>query len=290
MAMPVHKGRKTAAERFPGADETLTIEALMRDRKALQSGTSHYLGQNFAHAYDVTFLGRDGEQHHAYATSWGASTRLVGGLIMAHGDDRGLRLPPAVAPDQVVVVPIYKSDDERGRVLGAAAGMADEWRARGLRVRVDDRDDLRPGYKFADHELRGVPIRVEVGPRDLDASQVTVVRRDTGEKTVVGIDAVAAALGDLLEAIQRGLFEDAVSFREGNTQRVTNYDELRDVFAGRGGYAIGAWCGSAECEEKVKAETKATIRLLPLEQEDPGAACVVCGSAGTERATWAIAY
>src|SRR5262245_5766098 len=181
MAVPVHKGRKTASERFPGADETFTIEALMRDRKALQSGTSHYLGTNFAEAYGVRYLGRDGEEHLAEATSWGASTRLVGGLIMAHGDERGLRVPPAIAPVQVVIVPIYRSDEERGAVVTVANGMADEWRANGVRVRVDDRDDLRPGFKFADQELRGVPLRVELGPRDLDAKSATVARRDTGD-------------------------------------------------------------------------------------------------------------
>ncbi len=187
MAMPVRLGRKTPAERFPGAEETLTIEALMRDRKALQAGTSHYLGQNFAKAYGVTFLGRDGEEHFAEATSWGASTRLVGGLIMAHGDEKGLRLPPKVAPWQVVIVPIYRSDDEATRVLAEGARLADAWRDAGLRVKVDDRDDLRPGFKFADHELRGVPVRVEIGPRDLDAGQVTLVRRDTGAKSPIAI-------------------------------------------------------------------------------------------------------
>ncbi len=195
IAMPVHKGRKTAAERFPGAVETLTIEALMRDRKALQSGTSHYLGQNFAKAYGVKFLGRDGEEHFAEATSWGTSTRLVGGMIMAHGDDKGLRLPPNVAPVQVVIVPIFRSDDEKGRVLEAADAMARAWRDAGLRVKVDDRDDLRPGFKFADHELRGVPVRVEVGPRDLDAAQVTLARRDTGNKDAVGLDGVQDSPG-----------------------------------------------------------------------------------------------
>ena len=169
MAMPVHKGRKTAASGSPAPWRRCTIEALMRDGKALQSGTSHYLGTNFAEAYDVTYLGRDGEEHYAHATSWGVSTRLVGGLIMAHGDDKGLRVPPKIAPVQVVIVPIFRSDDERARVIAATARMAEEWRAAGVRVKVDDRDDLRPGFKFADHELRGVPVRVEVGPRDLDA-------------------------------------------------------------------------------------------------------------------------
>ncbi len=290
MAVPVHKGRKTAAERFPGAVETLTIEALMRDRKALQSGTSHYLGQNFAKAYGVKFLGRDGEEHFAEATSWGTSTRLVGGLIMAHGDDKGLRLPPKVAPFQVVIVPIFRSDDEKARVLEAAARMAEEWRAAGLRVKVDDRDDLRPGFKFADHELRGVPVRVEVGPRDLDAEQVTLARRDTGEKTAVPLGGVLDVLTGLMPEIQQALFDDAVAFREANTHRAGGYDDLRDAIAGQGGFVVGAWCGGADCEAKVKADTKATIRFLPIEREDPGASCVVCGGAGTETATWAIAY
>ena len=290
MAMPVHPGRKTAAERFPGAVETLTIEALMRDGKALQSGTSHYLGENFARAYDVTFLGRDGEQHFPHATSWGSTTRLVGGLIMAHGDQKGLRLPPSVAPTQVVIVPIFRSDDERDRVLEAVERMAEEWRTGGTRVSIDDRDDVRPGFKFADHELRGVPVRVEVGPRDLDADQVTVVRRDTAEKSGVSIPAFGQQLPELLTEIQRALFDDALAFREEHTHEVSSYEQLRDVIAGEGGFAVGAWCGDPECEATVKADTKATIRFLPLETEDPLAPCIVCGTRGAEIATWAIAY
>jgi len=290
MAMPVHVGRKTPAERFPGAEETLTIEGLMRDRKALQAGTSHYLGQNFAKAYEVQFLGRDGEQHYAEGTSWGATTRLVGGLVMTHGDERGLRLPPRVAPIQVVVVPIFRNDDERARVLGETERLAESWRAAGLRVKVDDRDDLRPGYKFADWELRGVPVRVEIGPRDLDASQVTIARRDTGEKSAVGLDAVAATLTALQDEIQRSLFDDALAFREAHTTRVRSYDELRKAIEDPGGFAIGGWCGDAECEAKVKAETKATIRFLPFEPEPADGPCVVCGQAAADTAAWAIAY
>jgi prolyl-tRNA synthetase len=296
MAMPVHKGRKTASERFPGAEETLPIEALMRDRKALQSGTSHYLGQNFAHAYDVTFLGRDGEQEYAYATSWGVSTRLVGGLIMAHGDDNGLRLPPAVAPIQVMIVPIPgKTDDETSSVAAAAEKLraaigARSWRGVPVRVKLDDRDDLRPGYKFADSELRGIPLRLDLGFRDLQAGHVTVRRRDTGEKLELGLDGAAEQVDELLDAVQAGLFADAVAFREANSHRVSSYDELRQVIADQGGFVTGAWCGDPECEAKVKADTKATIRFLPLDQEDPGAPCVVCGRPGTELATWAIAY
>ncbi len=290
MAVPVHMGRKSAAERFPGAVETLTIEALMRDRKALQAGTSHYLGENFARAYGVTFLGRDGEEHYAHATSWGSSTRLVGGLIMAHGDEKGLRLPPLVAPHQVVIVPIFRSDDERARVLAEATRSADAWRDRGLRVKVDDRDDLRPGYKFADWELRGVPVRVEVGPRDLDASQVTVVRRDEGVKTAVRIDEAPDVLVKLMDQIQAALFANALAFREAHTSGVESLDELAAAIADPGGFVITGWCGDAACEATVKERTKATIRFLPLEQRDPGRACVVCGRPGTEEATWAVAY
>ena len=290
MAMPVFLGRKTPAERFPGAVETFTIEALMRDRKALQAGTSHYLGQNFAKAYGVQYLGRDGEQHFAEATSWGASIRLVGGLIMAHGDEKGLRLPPGVAPIQVVVVPIFRNDEERGRVLGETERLAESWRAVGLRVKVDDRDDLRPGYKFADAELRGIPVRVEIGPRDLDASQVTVVRRDTGAKSAVGMDAAATTLTALQDEIQRSLFDEALAFREAHTTRVGSYDELRDAIEDPGGFVFGGWCGDAVCEAKVKAETKATIRFLPFEPEPTAGPCVVCAQAAVDTAAWAIAY
>ena len=290
MAMPVFLGRKTPAERFPGAVETFTIEALMRDRKALQAGTSHYLGQNFAKAYGVQYLGRDGEQHFAEATSWGASTRLVGGLIMAHGDEKGLRLAPGVAPIQVVVVPIFRNDEERGRVLGETERLAESWRAVGLRVKVDDRDDLRPGYKFADAELRGIPVRVEIGPRDLDASQVTVVRRDTGAKSAVGMDAAATTLTALQDEIQRSLFDEALAFREAHTTRVGSYDELRDAIEDPGGFVFGGWCGDAVCEAKVKAETKATIRFLPFEPEPTAGPCVVCAQAAVDTAAWAIAY
>jgi prolyl-tRNA synthetase len=296
MAVPVHMGRKTASERFPGADETFAIEAMMRDRKALQSGTSHFLGQNFARAYDVTFLGRDGEQHHAYATSWGVSTRLVGGLIMAHGDDKGLRLPPAVAPIQVMIVPIPgRTDDEARSVQGAVAKLRDaigarSWRGAAIRVKVDDRDDLRPGYKFADSELRGIPLRVDLGFRDFQANTITVTRRDTGEKQELGLDGADAAIEGLLDAVQQGLFDDASAFRDANSHRASSFDELKQLIDDAGGFVTGAWCGDAACEAKVKAETKATIRFVPLEPKDPGAPCIVCGRPGVDEATWAIAY
>jgi prolyl-tRNA synthetase len=189
-----------------------------------------------------------------------------------------------------VIVPIFHSDEERGQVLGAASAMAEEWGANGLRVKVDDRDDLRPGYKFADHELRGVPLRVEIGPRDLAAEHVTVARRDTGEKSTLGFDGVTAALGDMLVDIQRALFDDALAFRDANTHEAATYEELSAALVDAGGFVTGGWCGSPECEAKVKADTKATIRFLPLEMEDPRAPCAVCGQPGTERATWAVAY
>jgi len=297
MAMPVYLGRKTPAERFPGADETLTIEALMRDRKALQAGTSHYLGQNFAKAYGVQFLGRDGEQHYAEGTSWGATTRLVGGLIMTHGDEKGLRLPPKIAPTHVVIVPIPAKDvAETVGVEQACAKLADDlraatWNGAPIRVELDDRDDVRPGYKFAESELRGIPIRLELGFRDLEKDAVTFVRRDRGEKEEVAIgsaaDHVPAALGE----IQQALYDDAVAFRDAHTTRVATFDELRNALEDPGGFAIGGWCGDPVCEAKVKEETKATIRFLPLDGPDrPDGPCVVCAQAAVDTAAWAIAY
>jgi prolyl-tRNA synthetase len=288
--------RKTPAERFPGAEETLTIEALMRDRKALQAGTSHYLGQNFAKAYGVQFLGRDGEQHYAEATSWGASTRLVGGLIMAHGDEKGLRLPPRVAPTHVLIVPIpAKTDEETQRVTAACERLAAtlrgmSWEDRPLRVELDDRDDVRPGYKFAESELRGIPIRLELGARDLEKEVVTLVRRGGDGKEEIAIGAVEERVPRALSEIQRSLYDDALRFRDAHTTRVTTYDELRAAIDDPGGFVIGGWCGDAACETKVKDETKATIRFLPLEPDRPDGPCVVCAQAAVDTAAWAIAY
>jgi len=289
MAMPVRPGRKSAAERFPGADETFTMEALMRDGKALQAGTSHYLGQNFAKAYGVQFQGRTGELEYAWATSWGASTRLVGALIMAHGDDKGLRLPPALAPHQVVIVPIYRTDDERTRVLEATGTLARQLDP-GVRVKIDDRDEHRPGYKFNEWEVKGVPVRIDVGPRDLDAGVVTLMRRDTGEKEQVGLAGVPSRVAELLAEIQRSLFDQAARFRDDHTYRASTFEELRDRLAADGGFVVGPWCGSPDCEAKVKAETKATIRYLPLDPSPVDGACVVCGQSAIEEAAWAQAY
>jgi prolyl-tRNA synthetase len=288
LAMHVAPGRKTESERFPGAEDSMTIEALMRDGKALQSGTSHYLGQNFAKAYGVQFQSRNGELEYAYATSWGVSTRLVGGLIMQHGDDQGLRLPPALAPHQVVIVPIHRSEDERSRVLEAAEKIVAE--LDGVRVKVDDREGYRPGYKFNEWELKGVPVRLELGPRDLDEGQVTMVRRDTLVKGPIGLGAVAVHVRSTLADVQRSLRDQARAFTEEHTTRPSSYEEMRAFLEASGGFAVAPWCGRFECEVKVKEETKATIRFLPMDPSTPDGPCIVCGQGAADEATWARAY
>ncbi len=286
-AIPVMMGRKSAAERFPGALETLAIEAMMRDGKALQAGTSHYLGQNFAKAYDVQFLGREGKQEYPFATSWGVSTRLVGGLIMAHGDDKGLRLPPKLAPFQVVIVPIYR-DEQKGTVLEAVQRIKES--LGDVRVKIDDREEYRPGYKFNEWELRGVPLRLEIGPRDLEAGQVTSYRRDTGEKSAIPLTSLPSAVPEILADIQRSLFQSALDFRTDHTFSPGSYDELVDLLKDASGFVQGGWCGNPDCETKVKDQTKATIRVLPLDPAEQEGNCIVCGSPATELATWAQSY
>ncbi|MFY9586772.1 MAG: His/Gly/Thr/Pro-type tRNA ligase C-terminal domain-containing protein, partial [Actinomycetota bacterium] len=288
LGMPVLVGRKSEAERFPGAVETMTMEGLMRDRKALQAGTSHYLGQNFAKAYGVKFLGRDNTEQFAEATSWGVSTRLVGGVIMTHGDDRGLRLPPLLAPVQVVIVPIYKSDDDKTTVLDATRRLVEK--LGDVRVKVDDREGFRPGYKYNEWELKGVPIRIEIGPKDVAAGQVTLARRDNGNKMPVAEAAVPTTVVVTLDEIQTALYDQAAAFRDEHTFTPKDYDEFKALLKEPGGFLEGGWCGERGCEDKVKADTKATIRFLPLDPADPGGACLVCGQPATERATWAVAY
>jgi prolyl-tRNA synthetase len=290
LAIPVFTGRKSAGERFPGAVDTLCIEGLMRDAKALQCGTSHFLGQNFAKAYDVTFLNADGEQEHAWATSWGFSARMVGATIMAHGDDAGLRLPPAVAPVQVAIVPIYRSKEERADVLEVAEKLRADLARSGLRVRLDDRDQHRPGYKFAEWELKGVPVRIELGPRDVAAGRVVLAIRLGGEKQEVAIGEVVDGMADRLASVQRELFADALAYREANTHEITSFDAFAAGVEERGGFWFGAWCGDEACEAEIATKTKATIRFLPIEQTDPGSACVHCGRPGIDLAHWARAY
>ncbi|MFN2389733.1 MAG: proline--tRNA ligase [Actinomycetota bacterium] len=290
LAVPVLGGRKSESERFPGAVETYTNEALMRDRKALQCNTSHFLGQNFSKAYDVQFLNRAGEQEYAWGTSWGFSTRMVGGVVMAHGDDSGLRLPPAVAPVQVVIVPIYRTEDERAAVLEVCGKLHDALAGGTIRVRVDDRDQHRPGFKFSEWELKGVPVRVEVGPKDVAADQVTIAERVTGTKDPSPIATAVSQMPALLDDLQRRLFDDAHAFLTANTHDVSGLSELSERLDAEAGFWVGAWCGDHVCEARVTEETKATIRTLPVEREDPGAPCIVCERPGLERATWARSY
>jgi prolyl-tRNA synthetase len=287
LAMPVLRGRKSARERFAAARETFTTEAMMRDRKALQAGTSHYLGDEFARAYGVSYTGRDGNEHHPFAASWGASSRLVGGVIMTHGDQRGLRLPPAVAPQQAVLVPITR---EGGAVREAAESLAGDLRARGVRVKVDGREHVRPGAKFFEWELKGAPLRLELGERDLAAGSVTVVRRDSGSREQVALASAGERATELLGQIQTGLLMEAREYRDRHTRRFRARAEMLDFLRACEGFAVASWCGSAECEAEVKAETSATIRCLTLERENPRAPCIVCGAPGTELATWAQAY
>jgi prolyl-tRNA synthetase len=291
LAIPVLRGRKSESERFPGAVETYTLEALMRDGKALQAATSHYLGQGFARTYDVHYTGRDGVEHHPYATSWGATTRLVGALVMAHGDDRGLRLPPQVAPQQVVIVPIHR-EAEQAEVMGAAAAIRDELKAAGVRVRLDDRASYRVGFKFNEWELKGAPVRIEVGSRDLAAGSVTVARRDTGEKEQVPLGRVGGDVQELLGAIQASLFRAALDERERRTLRNPgSYAEMIEYLREARGFVTTSWCGSAECEARVKQESSATIRCLPLgEPQEPVGACICCGRDAAYPAVWAQAY
>ena len=291
LAIPVLRGRKSESERFPGALDTYTLEGLMPDGKALQAATSHYLGQGFARAFNVRYTARDGSEQYPYATSWGASTRLVGGVVMAHGDDRGLRLPPRVAPQQVVIVPIFR-DEDRADVVHAGAAVAHELRAAGVRVRVDDRPEHRPGFKFNEWELKGVPLRIEIGGRDLAARRVTIARRDTGEKQQVPLPHVGTTINELLKDVQTSLYRNAFDEQERRTLRdPSSYDEMIEYLRDAAGFVSAPWCGRAECETRVKGESSATIRCLPLdEQPARGSACVCCGRTAAAAAVWAQAY
>ena len=284
LAVPVVKGRKSESEKFAGALRTYSIEALMGDGRALQAGTSHNLGQNFAKAFDITFQARDKSVQHVWGTSWGMTTRLVGAVVMTHGDDSGLVLPPRVAPYQVVVVPIPRGNWQE-TVLPRAREIREQLVAAGLRVTLDDRDAYTPGWKFAEWELRGVPLRLEIGPKDIEKAQVLIARRDTREKIGIPMDGLPARLSDLLDDVQRTLFERAVQFREEHTQRVNTYDAFREVMDGRPGFVVAPWCGQADCEAQIKADTQATIRNMPLDGSKPGGRCVR-GDAPAQTIAW----
>ena len=290
LAIPVHKGQKTESEKFPGAERTYSIEALMRDGKALQAGTSHDLGQHFAKVYDITFQDQDGERRHVHQTSWGVSTRLIGAVIMSHGDDQGLRLPPRVAPVQAVIVPIYRKDEEKAQVLAFAERVRGALAQAGVRVKLDDRDQHTPGWKYNEWELRGVPVRVEVGPRDVAKESVVFVRRDDRAKSFVPFAEVGATMLALLDDIQRALFERARAFREESTRRADDLASMAALLREHKGFISAHWCGDAECEAAIKAETMATIRNLPHDAPEESGACVRDGRPSRHRVLFARSY
>jgi len=294
MAVPVIKGLKTEREKFAGAVSTYCIESLMGDRKALQAGTSHNLGQNFAKAFDVTYNNAEGGRDFVWATSWGVSTRLIGALVMAHGDDSGLILPPRLAPIQAVVVPIYRGDDEQAGVMEAAEKLVHGLSERGVRAKLDDRDQMRPGYKFAEWELKGVPLRLEVGPKDVASGETRMANRATGKKQQIKVEELLTTVAGLLEEIQKDVFQRALEFRATNIHRVESYDEFRERLGSEGGFFLAHWDGTGETEEKIQQETKATIRCIPLDPLEPGDAepgtCMVTGKPSVQRVIFARAY
>jgi prolyl-tRNA synthetase len=290
-AIPVIPGRKSASERFAGADQTYSIEAMMGDGKALQSGTSHNLGQNFAKAFEIKYLDKTGVQQYCWTTSWGLSTRVVGAIIMVHGDDQGLVLPPKLAPYQIVIVPISKTDEERAQTIEAARKLKSTLDTAEFRVKIDERDGVSPGFKFNDWEMRGVPLRIEIGPKDLAKNSVMLARRDRPGregKSPASMDDIAGAAGSLLREIQDGMLAKALAFRESRTSEPKDYAEFKTVV--ETGFARSYWCGSANCEAKIKEETKATMRCIPLDQADGEGKCIFCGDSAKEKGIFAKAY
>ena len=290
MGVPVIVGRKSANERFAGAEDTYTIEALMQDGKALQSGTSHFLGQNFAKAFDVQYANREGKLEYVWATSWGVSTRLMGALIMAHSDNNGLVLPPKLAPIQVVMVPIYKGADELVAVVERMNVIAQELRAKGISVKIDDRDNVRSGFKFAEYELKGVPVRLAMGPRDMAAGTVEIARRDTLTKESVSQQEVVAKVEQMLEEIQANIFKKALSFRDSMITRVDTWDEFVKTLDEKGGFISAHWDGTVETEIAIKEATKATIRCIPLDSVEEQGVCIYSGKPSSRRVLFARSY
>lgn len=290
MAIPVIKGTKTESERFAGALETYCIEALMQDGKALQAGTSHFLGQNFAKAFDVKFAAKDGSLDYVWATSWGVSTRLMGALVMTHSDDNGLVLPPNLAPDQVVIVPIYRKDEEFEAVNEVALDLMKKLRAKGIRVKYDNRDTHKPGWKFNEYELKGVPVRIAIGPKDVEKGTVELARRDTLQKEFIDKEKVVGRVISLMNEIQETLFQKAVSYRSEHTTEVASYEEFKSVLNGKGGFVLAHWDGTSETEERIKNETKATIRCIPLEGDNASGTCIFTGKPSERKVLFAKAY
>ncbi|MFZ4740456.1 MAG: proline--tRNA ligase [Bacteroidales bacterium] len=290
MAVPVLKGIKTANERFAGAIETFCIEALMQDGKALQAGTSHFLGQNFAKAFDVKFVSKENKQEYVWATSWGVSTRLMGALVMAHSDDNGLVLPPKLAPIQVVIIPIYKNDEQLAQISVKAEAIKKAIEAKGISVKYDDRDTYKPGWKFAEYEFKGVPLRLAIGPRDLEEGTIEVARRDTMEKAIYQQIDIENKVEHLLESIQNNLYQKALNFRDMSTYKVDTWDEFKDTIENKGGFVLAHWDGTTETELKIKEETKATIRTIPLNNPQENGKCIYTGKPSIQRVVFAKSY
>ncbi len=290
MALPVIKGVKTANERFAGAEDTYCIEAMMQDGKALQAGTSHFLGQNFAKAFDVKFSDKNNNLEYVWATSWGVSTRLIGALVMAHSDDQGLVLPPKIAPLQVVIVPIFKGDEQKAAIDAKVTVMMAELKALGVSVKYDDSDNARPGWKFAEYEMKGVPVRIAIGARDLEQNIVEVARRDTKEKANASIDGIGLHVKNLLDEIQANIFNRAKAFRDDHITEANTWDEFVDLLDNKTGFISAHWDGTPETEEKIKEQTKATIRCIPLDNKQEAGTCILSGNPSTQRVLFARAY
>ncbi len=290
MAMPVIKGSKSESERFAGALDTVSIEAMMQDGKALQAGTSHFLGQNFAKAFDVKFTNKEGKEEYVWASSWGVSTRLMGALIMAHSDDKGLVLPPKLAPIQVVIVPIYKNDEQLETIRGKVKEITNELKGKNISFKFDDRTTYRPGYKFAEWELKGVPVRLAVGPRDIENGTVELARRDTSEKKIFDIKGIENVIKKLLDEMQKNIYDKALKFREENTYKADTYEEFKDIIKNKGGFVMAHWDGTPETEEKIQQETKATIRNIPFDSPEEEGKCMVTGKPSKRRVLFAKAY
>jgi prolyl-tRNA synthetase len=288
--MPVMDGRKTESEKFAGAERTYSIEAMVRDGRAIQAGTSHNLGQNFAKVFDIKFQARDKSVQYVYGTSWGVSTRLVGSVIMTHGDDGGLILPPRIAPYQVVIVPIPRGNWKE-TVLPKAEAIRDDLVARGVRVKIDDRESQTPGWKFNEWEMRGVPLRLAIGPKDIEKSQVELARRDTREKSFAPMEGLAGHIEQMLKTIQQALYDRAIAFRADHTTETDSYDEFKQIMEGRPGFVVSPWCGSAQCEADIKNETQATIRNIPFSSAPPvGKTCLKCNGEAVASAWFAKSY
>ena len=290
MAMPVLTGKKTDAQKFAGAVDTYSIEAMMGDKKALQAGTSHYLGQNFAKAFEVKFQNEDNVEEFVYATSWGVSTRLIGALVMTHSDNKGLVLPPKLSPFETIIIPIMKTPEEESAVRPFVDKLTDMLKSNGVTYKVDDRSNVSPGWKFNEWELKGIPLRIEVGPRDVKENSIVVVRRDDSVKESLPLEGFGEKSKKILGDIQTGLFNKAKAFREENTNKIDSYEDLKEYFTSNKGFALSYWCGSSECEGEVQQETKATIRVIPFDQPGEKGKCIKCGKESDTEVVFAKAY